>query len=160
MPTSSDSSALSIDILEQVGALHREATPGPWAAGAVYHDSPYTRVPFQYVEASSGWAKSGMVNRSTVAEISHWTDRVNPESDARLIALSRNSLPEVIALALAAQGLVSLIEIIDSGQTVIPFGQEGATIDAAIARQREALSSLLRVFSNDLPPAAPAEGRE
>ena len=40
------------------------------------------------------------------------------------------------ALVEAAQGFIDTIDVINSGQTVIPFGQEGATFDAAEDRLR------------------------
>ena len=93
----SDSSALSIDILGRVEALLRDA-------------------------------------------------ETKEASDYRLIALSRNSLPEVIALAKAAAGLIEQIEL--------EIGPCDGTVNSRLwptaNDTRKALSSLLRVFSNDL----------
>ena len=62
-------------------------TKGPWTVEVLQEltDSGERR-PASYISSSQGWANSGMAGRRTIAIVGHWTDRPNPEDDARLIA--------------------------------------------------------------------------
>ena len=70
-------------------------TPGPWTTETFVK----TGIEVTIVHATKGWAKSGMANRRTVAEVGHWKDRPNPEADAYLIAAA----PELLE---ALEGLL------------------------------------------------------
>jgi hypothetical protein len=61
-----------------------EHTPGPWTVEELTNTS--TGLKESYIEASKGWADSGMAGRRTVAIVGHWRDRPNPQADAELIA--------------------------------------------------------------------------
>lgn len=64
-------------------------TPGPWVTEVM---EEATGLPATYITSGGGWANSGTVGRRTVAVVGHWTDRPNPDADARLIALAPEML--------------------------------------------------------------------
>lgn len=70
-------------------------TPGPWTTEILQEltDSGERR-PASYISASNGWAEGGR----TIAIVGHWTDRPNPEDDARLIAATPELLGALEAL--------------------------------------------------------------
>ena len=130
--------------LDALEALEREATPGPFRAeiGA----DGVSRVNGERTEVR---AQSGSVARTDRQSLSGRMHHsiAEQEANARILATGRNILPEVIALARATDGVIGAIDIIDSGMTVVPFGQERLFFDEAVARQRAALDALLRAIS-------------
>lgn len=58
-------------------------TPGKWTITEMIDRNEITH---SHIEASGGWANSGMAGKRTVAIVGHWKDRPNPEDDAKLIA--------------------------------------------------------------------------
>ncbi len=72
-----------------------EHTAGPWTTEELQElTTGGERRPATYISASKGWASP----KRTVAIVGHWTDRPNPEVDARLIAAAPELLEACRAL--------------------------------------------------------------
>lgn len=82
-------------------------TPGPWTTEETMElQVSGERRPATYISATKGWANSGMGKQRTIAIVGHWSDRPNPQDDARLIA----EAPELLkALQYAVKILKPLV---------------------------------------------------
>ena len=89
--------------------MNAQYTPGPWHMELVTKTSTQLQATMVVGADNSIWPSFGR----TIAEVGHWRDRVNPEADARLIAVAPELLEALDQLLMAVQWLCANVSLTD-----------------------------------------------